>query len=67
MSHLIRRWRALPVPPSTRQQPFPPVMMEPIRRAERLVRAIEDVPVSVRGLPLLNQHEVWDRGFGRPA
>ena len=35
--------------------------MEPIRRAERLVKSIEDVSVAVRGLPLLNQDKVWDR------
>ena len=50
------------MPPSTRAQPFPPVgVMEPIRRAERLVKSIEDVATSVRGLPLLNSDEVWDR------
>jgi hypothetical protein len=35
--------------------------MEPIRRAERLVKSIEDVASSVRGLPLLNSDKVWDR------
>ena len=59
---LIRAWRADRVPPSTREQPFPPAaVMEPIRRAERLVKQIEDVSVAVRGLPLLNQDKVWDR------
>jgi hypothetical protein len=59
---LISQWRADRVPPSTRDQPFPPAaVMEPIRRAERLVTAIEDASVSVRGLPLLNQDKVWDR------
>jgi hypothetical protein len=59
---LISRWRADRVPPSTRDQPFPPVaVMEPIRRAERLVRSIEDVASAVRGLPLLNSDKVWDR------
>jgi hypothetical protein len=59
---LISNWRADRVPPSTREQPFPPAaVMEPIRRAERLVKAIEDVSVAVRGLPLLNQDKVWDR------
>jgi hypothetical protein len=59
---LISRWRADRVPPSTRDQPFPPVsVMEPIRRAERLVKSIEDVASSVRGLPLLNSDKVWDR------
>jgi len=47
---------------STREQPFPPAeVMEPIRRAERLVRAIEDTSAAVRGLPVLNQDKVWDR------
>jgi len=60
--NLISVWRADQVPPSTREQPFPPAaVMEPIRRAERLVKSIEDVSVAVRGLPLLNQDKVWDR------
>jgi hypothetical protein len=59
---LISRWRADRVPPSTRDQPFPPVaVMEPIRRAERLVKSIEDVASSIRGLPLLNSDKVWNR------
>jgi hypothetical protein len=59
---LIGRWRAERVPPSTREQPFPPPeVMEPIRRAERLARAIDDASSAVRGLPLLNQDRVWDR------
>jgi hypothetical protein len=59
---LISRWRADRVPPSTREQPFPPATaMEPIRRGERLVRAIEDTAASIRGLPLLSQDKVWDR------
>jgi hypothetical protein len=59
---LISAWRADRVPPSTREQPFPPAaLMEPIRRGERLVKSIEDVSVAVRGLPLLNQDKVWDR------
>lgn len=59
---LISAWRLDRVPPSTREQPFPPAeVMEPIRRAERLVRAMEDASVAVRGLPLLNQDKVWDR------
>ncbi len=45
-----------------REQPFPPAaVMEPIRAAERLVRAIEDAATTVRGLPLLNADKVWDR------
>jgi hypothetical protein len=59
---LTSAWRADRVPPSTREQPFPPAeVMEPIRRGERLVRAIEDASAAVRGLPLLNQDKVWDR------
>jgi hypothetical protein len=59
---LISAWRTDRVPPSTRQQPFPPAeVMEPIRRAERLVRQIEDTSAAVRGLPLLNADKVWDR------
>jgi hypothetical protein len=59
---LIARWRADRVPPSTREQPFPPAeVMEPIRRAERLIRAIDEVATLVKGLPVLNQDKVWDR------
>lgn len=59
---LVSDWRANRVPPSTREQPFPPAeVMEPMRRAERLVRAIEDTSAAVRGLPLLNQDRVWAR------
>jgi hypothetical protein len=43
------------VPPSTREQPFPPAeVMEPMRRIERLIRAVDDCSAAVRGLPLLN-------------
>src|ERR1700722_6863499 len=49
-------------PPSTREQPFPPAdVMEPMRRIERLVRAVDDCSAAVRGLPLLNADRVWDR------
>jgi len=59
---LISRWRADRVPPSTREQPFPPAeVMEPIRRAERLIRAVDDLAAVVKGLPVLNQDKVWDR------
>jgi hypothetical protein len=59
---LISTWRRDRVPPSTRQQPFPPAeVMEPIRRAERLVAQIEDTSAMVRGLPLLNSDKVWNR------
>ena len=59
---LISAWRADRVPPSTREQPFPPPeVMEPIRRAERLARAIDEAAGAVRGLPVLNQDKVWNR------
>jgi hypothetical protein len=59
---LISGWRADRVPPSTREQPFPPAeVMEPIRRAERLIRAIDDAAAVIKGLPVLNQDKVWDR------
>jgi hypothetical protein len=59
---LISRWRADRVPPSTRDQPFPPAeVMEPMRRAERLIREIDDAAAVVKGLPVLNQDLVWDR------
>jgi len=62
---LASRWRADRVPPSTREQPFPPAaVMEPLRQADRLVKAIEDTATSVRGLPLLSQDKVWDRARG---
>jgi hypothetical protein len=62
---LASRWRADRVPPSTREQPFPPAaVMEPLRRADRLVRAIEDTATSIRGLPVLSQDKVWDRARG---
>jgi hypothetical protein len=59
---LVSDWRADRVPPSTREQPFPPAgVMEPIRRAERVIRGIEDASAAIRGLPVLNQDKVWDR------
>jgi hypothetical protein len=62
LRQLISGWRADRVPPSTREQPFPPAeVMEPIRQGERLVRAIEDAASAVRGLPLMNADRVWDR------
>jgi hypothetical protein len=62
IGQLVSQWRADRVPPSTREQPFPPAaVMEPIRRSERLVRAIEDTSAAIRGLPVLNQDKVWDR------
>jgi hypothetical protein len=59
---LISRWRADRVPPSTRLQPFPPAeVMEPIRRAERLLRLLDDAAAMVKALPVLNPDKVWDR------
>jgi len=65
LRELISRWRADRVPPSTREQPFPPAeVMEPVRKGERLCRAIEDTATAVRGLPVLNADRVWDRVRG---
>ena len=62
LKQLISDWRTDRVPPSTREQPFPPAeVMEPIRRAERLIRTIDDAAALVKGLPVLNQDKVWDR------
>jgi hypothetical protein len=62
LRELISRWRQSRVPPSTREQPFPPAeVMEPIRRAERLIRTIDDAAALVKGLPVLNRDKVWDR------
>src|SRR5580693_8754970 len=59
---LVSAWRADRVPPSTREQPFPPAeVMEPMRKIERLIRAVDDCSSAVRGLPLLNADRVWDR------
>jgi hypothetical protein len=59
---LVSSWRRDRVPSSTREQPFPPAeVMEPIRRAERLIRTIDDAAALVKGLPVLNQDKVWDR------
>lgn len=59
---LVSAWRADRVPPSTREQPFPPPeVMEPMRKIERLIRAVDECSAAVRGLPLLNADRVWDR------
>ena len=59
---LIARWRADRVPPPTREQPFPPAeVMEPIRRAERLLRQLDETAAMVKALPVLNPDRVWDR------
>jgi hypothetical protein len=62
---LASRWRTERVPPPSRASPFPPAeVMAPLRRAERLLRDVEDVTSSIRGLPLLNPDKVWDRVRG---
>jgi hypothetical protein len=62
LKQLISDYRTSSVPPSTREQPFPSAeVMEPIRRAERLLRSLTDVSTLVNGLPLMNQDRVWDR------
>jgi hypothetical protein len=59
---LVSDWRADRVPPSTREQPFPPAeVMEPMRKIERLIRAVDECSAAVRGLPLLSADRVWDR------
>jgi hypothetical protein len=59
---LDSQWRAERVPPSTRESPFPPrELMEPIRRGDRLARAIDDAATEIRGLPLLGSDKVWNR------
>jgi hypothetical protein len=59
---LASQWRADRVPPSTRENPFPPAeVMAPLRQADRLSKDIESVATAVRGLPLLPEDRVWDR------
>lgn len=59
---LSSQWRTQRVPPSTRENPFPPAtVMEPLRRGDRLTRAIDDAATEIRGLPLLGQDKVWNR------
>jgi hypothetical protein len=35
--------------------------MEPMRKVERLIRAVDECGVAVRSLPLLSADRVWDR------
>ena len=59
---LASQWRADRVPPSTRENPFPPAeAMAPLRQADRLGKDIDNVATAVRGLPLLPADKVWDR------
>jgi hypothetical protein len=59
---LASRWRADRVPPSTRDNPFPPAeVMAPLRLADQLGLDIEKVSTAVRGLPLLPEDKVWER------
>jgi hypothetical protein len=59
---LASQWRADRVPPSTRENPFPPAeVMAPLRQADRLAKDIDEVATAVRGLPLLPADKVWDR------
>jgi hypothetical protein len=59
---LSGQWRTDRVPPSTRENPFPPPEgMAPLRQAEKLGRDIDNVAVAIRGLPLLPEDRVWDR------
>jgi hypothetical protein len=62
---LAARWRSDRVPPSTRENPFPPAeVMAPLRQADRLGKDIDTVSTSVRGLPLLPEDRVWERVRG---
>jgi hypothetical protein len=65
LRQLAGEWRADRVPPSTRENPFPPAeALAPLRQAERLLRDIDDVVTTVRGLPLLPEDKVWKRARG---
>jgi hypothetical protein len=62
LRELASQWRADRVPPSTRDNPFPPAeVMAPLRQADRLAKDIDSVRTAVRGLPLLPADKVWDR------
>jgi hypothetical protein len=62
LRELASQWRADRVPPSTRENPFPPAeVMVPLRQAERLGREIDEMATAVRGLPLLPEDKVWNR------
>jgi hypothetical protein len=62
LRELASQWRADRVPPSTRENPFPPAeVMAPLRQADRLGKDIDNVATAVRGLPLLPEDKVWDR------
>jgi hypothetical protein len=62
LRELAADWRANRVPPSTRENPFPPAeAMAPLRQADRLGRDIDEMATAIRGLPLLPEDKVWDR------
>jgi hypothetical protein len=62
LRELSAGWRADRVPPSTRENPFPPAeVMAPLRQAEKLGRDIDTMATAVRGLPLLPEDKIWDR------
>ena len=62
LRELAGRWRTDRVPPSTRDNPFPPAeVMAPLRQADRLGREIDTAATAVRGLPLLPEDKVWER------
>lgn len=59
---LASQWRSDRVPPSTRENPFPPAeLMAPLRQADKLGRDIDAAATAVRGLPLLPEDRVWAR------
>jgi hypothetical protein len=62
LRELASQWRTDRVPPSTRENPFPPAeAMAPLRQADRLGKDIDEAATAVRGLPLLPADQVWDR------
>jgi hypothetical protein len=62
LRELAADWRATRVPPSTRENPFPPAeVMVPLRQADRLGRDVDEMATTIRGLPLLPEDKVWDR------
>ncbi len=59
---LAARYSAERVPPSTREQPFPPAeAMGAMRRIERGQRAVQEVEVAVRSAGFPPEDAVWER------